>query len=379
MPYLIFQNTNMSDACALYLSYILTVHGSPEQLLLHVPPAKAGPPTQQLASYDVQTGCLGIVYRPNRKLGAVGIRLLELTEQLRAGFSDGSDGDNSSFGLELSPESRRTSTSTADWRRPSTWSSSSATRRTSNTSSSEDPDQDFQGFMEKTLSSVETTRHRIQGDILREHGPLSNDMWSLALRILELGRIFSLPLPDPGKGKQREMSDATPENHAPIVDEGAYSSLMTPLQKKWKAHQGAPMLRLGRKWVNDREEIVQIPLSPRITPFAKMELENPVATKESLWPHELDSKAKPKPQDHFKHPYVSALLMGFSEDVWRRIIAGATDAHTLTSETQQLSAIKYALDRKTLASEAENLGKPWSAQCWKVLNGMGMLDYEMNA
>lgn len=379
VPYLIFQNTNMTDACALYLSYILTIHGSPEHLLLHVPPAKAGLPAQQLASYDVQTGCLGIVYRPNRKLGAAGIRLLELSEQLRVGFSDSSDGDNSSFGIGASPESARTSISMMEWRRPSTWSSSSATRRTSNASSLADPDQEFQGFMEKTLSSLETTRHRIQGDILRNHGPLSNDLWSLALSILYLGRVFSLPLPDPGKGKEREEPDGAPEHHTPPLNEVSYPPLIRPLQKRWKVHQGAPMLRLGRKWVNDREEIVQIPLSPRTTPFAELQIQSPKATKEPSPPCEPEIKSKPNPQDYFNHPYFSHLLMGLTEDIWTTIIAAATDAHRLMSETQQSCAVRYALDRKTLAREAENLGKPQSAQCWKVLDGMGVLDYEMNA
>lgn len=371
----------MTDACALYLSYVLPIHGSPDHLLTHVPAAKAGAPAQRLASYDTQTGCLGIVYRPNRKLGVAGVRLLELAEQLRAGFSDGSEGDDDSLGAGTSPRSTRTSISMAEWRKPSTWSFNPAHRRISNSSSAAESDQDFQGFIERTLSSLETARHRIQGDVLRDHGPSSNDLWSRALRILDLGRTLSRTISDLGNDIQHGDPDPQSNDKPTTSDHAAFLPLRTPLQTKWKACQGAPMLRLGRKWINDKEEIVQIPLSPATAPSSEMETRGSDAGREPLPLGDSEGKheRKMKPRDHFQQPYLSDLCLGFTEDVWRRIIADATDVGDLMSETQQLSAVRYALNRETLAREAESLGKPQSAQCWKVLNGMGVLDYEMSA
>ena len=370
----------MNDACALYLSYIIPVHQSPDQLLLHVPPAKAGVAAQQLITYDLQSGCLGIIYRPNRKLGAAGIRLLELSEQLRTGFSDSSDGDTSSFGTGASPRSYRSSSvSINEGRRGSGWSSHSVKRRTSDASSINDPDQMYQGFVEKTLWNLETTRHRIQGDILRDHGPHCNDLWTLALIILRVGRLFSRPLP---KGKEKQTESPAPDDKDPrLPDIIALSPTMTPLQQRWKTHHGAPTLRLGRKWINDREELVQIPDSPSPTEIASSSMKASTAanSKESSPPLTTDIKPRKKPEDYFKGPYRSGLRFGFSETVWRTIISLATGADRYMSVAQQLNAIEYAMDRNTLVKETENLGKPGSAQCWKVLDAMGALEYEISA
>ena len=370
----------MTDACALYLSYIIPVHQSPDQLLLHVPPAKAGVAAQQLIAYDMQSGCLGIIYRPNRKLGAAGIRLLELSEQLRTGFSDSSDGDTSSFGAGVSPRSYRSpSVSTNEGRRGSGWSLHSVKRRTSDASSINDPDQMYQGFVEKTLWNLETTRHRIQGDILRDCGPHCNDLWTLALVILRVGRSVSLPLP---KGKELQVeSPPSNDNHPGLLDNIAISPTITPLQQRWKTHHGAPTLRLGRKWINDREELVQIPDSPSPTELASSSLKASTAqtSKESSPPLMTDIKPRKKPEDYFRGPYRSSLRFGFNERVWRTIISLATDADSYMGEVQQLKAIEYAMDRNTLVKETENLGKPGSAQCWKVLDAMGALEYEINA
>ena len=392
VPYLVFQDTNMNDASALFLSYIIPIHQPPEELLLHVPPARAGAPAQQLSRYDLQSGCLGIVYRPNRKIDATGVRLLELSEQLRSGFSDSSDGDDS-FPSADSPTSRSTSLSVTDWRRPSTWSSSSATRRTSNTSASMDPDQAYQSFVERTLSILEITRHRIQGDMLRDHGATCNDLWTLALKMLSLGRLFSAPPSGFGKGKQRaEPSPLQPKEDS-FDGEGFQSK--TPLHKRWQAYQGAPMikfptLKLGKRLVNSIEEVVQHPASPmlRKPPYAIFKPRKPASfpapsapTKKSAAP---TSKGKGKvkkisPGDYFKKPYKSTIRLGFTEDIWRKIIAWATDAHDLMGVTQQQSVVRYALERKTIALEMENLGKPKHIQCWKTLNEMGGLEYEMKA
>lgn len=46
--------------------------------------------------------------------------------------------------------------------------------------------------------------------------------------------------------------------------------------------------------------------------------------------------------------------------------------------TQQSNVLRWAVDRRTLARELESLGKPESAQIWKVLDGMGCLAYEVD-
>ena len=89
-------------------------------------------------------------------------------------------------------------------------------------------------------------------------------------------------------------------------------------------------------------------------------------------PRELSPKEPPR-------PYRTELPSGFSEDIWRRITASVTGAEGILSETQQLAVLRWALDRKTLTQEMELLGKPKSAQIWKVLDSTGCLAYEMKS
>lgn len=48
----------MTETCALHLSYVVSFHFPPTQLLKRVPPAKAGPSAHHLAAYDLEVGAL---------------------------------------------------------------------------------------------------------------------------------------------------------------------------------------------------------------------------------------------------------------------------------------------------------------------------------
>ena len=51
-------DTSMTETCALHLSYVVSFHFPPTQLLKRVPPAKAGPSAHHLAAYDLDVGAL---------------------------------------------------------------------------------------------------------------------------------------------------------------------------------------------------------------------------------------------------------------------------------------------------------------------------------
>ncbi len=51
-------------------------------------------------------------------------------------------------------------------------------------------------------------------------------------------------------------------------------------------------------------------------------------------------------------------------------------ADRFMTRNQQCNVLRWATDRRTLGKELESLGKPESAQIWKVLDGMGCLAYE---
>ena len=129
-------------------------------------------------------------------------------------------------------------------------------------------------------------------------------------------------------------------------------------------------LRLGHEYQNGKLVLTPIAPSPKSPPTPTTPLLSPPPIKTPEIPPEPQ-----KPQ----HPYRTQLPCGFSEDAWRRIAAYYTDAHGVLSEGQQLSMLRWAMDRETLAQEKESLGKPKSAQIWKVLDSTGCLAYEMKS
>ena len=150
-------------------------------------------------------------------------------------------------------------------------------------------------------------------------------------------------------------------------------SIGTALQRP---HKPAPLvsrspnqpqtLRLGQEYRNGKLVLTPIALSPQ-TPVPP-----PLPT--------TPSPQKPKPtRPESQVPYRSQLPGGFTEDIWRRIVAHVVGAHGIMSKGQQLSVMRWAMDRRTLAQEKESLGKPKSAQIWKVLDGTGCLAYEMKS
>jgi hypothetical protein len=88
IPYLVFRNTNLSDAGALFLSYVLEKHALPQYLN---PITKPTHLTKQLDEYAPQTGCHGLIYLPNEGMSKDSRKLLELAEMYRAGQSYAND------------------------------------------------------------------------------------------------------------------------------------------------------------------------------------------------------------------------------------------------------------------------------------------------
>lgn len=84
VPYIILSETGMTDAGALYFSYILQKHYYPQQLMC---PMRPGPQAAQLDEYRHRNNCWGLVYLPNDKLTDTGRRLLEKAEDSRSEFT----------------------------------------------------------------------------------------------------------------------------------------------------------------------------------------------------------------------------------------------------------------------------------------------------
>ena len=371
MPYLVFVNTALNDTSALYLPYLVAVHDMPLNLLKHVPPVKAGLPSQQLESYDQIVGCRGIIYRPNDCIGSAGTKVLELAELVREGSIEGMTGElNSNEDKVLVPpitpatpvgHSRRVSEG------PSTQSpqQSENRRRSAVSMSNEDTN-----HSSETLHAVELhrARSRIQGDSLRDSGPQSNDLWRVALKMLSVARAIVV------ETKQTRSQQAL----APTkTGEMAFIQSADRLVTKPPTHRvgvptplapGNPNYSMFPKLPHRKKEAVAPPpLAMTKTPAAKIvaELtpEPPIASGDT----------------GRGIPYRTLLLGGLDEQTWGRVISLACEGQKVVSPGQELAILRWARDRQSLRREMEALGKAESAQIWKVLEGMGCLAYDSDA
>jgi len=370
VPYIVLSETGMNETCALHLSYAVALHYTPEQLLQRVPPARSGAQMQQLLNYDMDTNCQGIVYYPNVDLGSTGTKALRLAESMRRGLLDEMDEASS----EASPlparkvsSAKRTSDSCPS---PIAF----GARRRSGTTG---PTHDHEGSEMRTVTGeLERVRHRIQGNALRDAGPSNNKLWRTSLQMLCVGRALCPCIADDAPSPPNNKVDALPlvkngpEEPVATTDPSIASiATFTPMSKPAPLAYRNPnqplTLRLGQEWRNGKLVLTPILPSPR-TPVA------PVVVAPPTPPSSSSTALKATGV-----PYWTDLPFGLPIDVWRRIVAYAINADGVMSKEQQRVMVDWAMHRRTLAQEIESLGKPKSAQIWKVLDATGCLAYEM--
>ena len=367
IPYIILSETGMTETCALHLSYVIPQHCTPEQLLQRVPPAKPGAPTQQLVAYELEVKCQGIVYYPNAMLGSAGTKVLHLSEMVRKGLLN----EMNEASSEASPLPTRGSSSA---RRISDSRSNPLTNGNRRRSGTPGAGQDQNGSeMRTTTSELEKARHRIQGATLRDAGPLSNELWRTSLKMLCVCRGLcpcTEDEPTPATDNKKEVQtveNSGPENLIAATESSLASTTTAPPVTKptplaYRNPNQPLTLRLGQEWRNGK--LVLTPILP--SPTTPTVIAPPAPPLPS-----------PPPPEAPKVPYRTNLPCGFTADTWRRIVAYAIDTNGIMSGTQQEAMVRWAMDRRTLAQEKESLGKPQSAQIWKVLDATGCLAYEM--
>ena len=369
MPYLVFVNTALNDTSALYLSYLIASHDTPLNLLNHVPPIKAGLPSQQLEAYDQVLSCQGIIYRPNNSVGSAGSKVLELAELVREGsLKDMTEELNSKQVPTLATPTMPAIPTGAGRRASEARSPQSpqqADNRRRSTVSMSNDDTNHSGGSSYTIE-LHRARSRIQGDSLRDTGPQSNDLWRVALKMLSVARAILVDT----KETRSQQTLAT-----------AKTGEMRLLQSVDKLATKAPTHRLG-------------PPTPLASanPNYSMLLKLPQRRKEAVVPPPLTMKTAPKavakknPESSIASEnagigksYRTSLLGGLDEQTWGRIISLACQGQKLVSTEQYLAIVRWARDRKSLVREMEALGKAESTQIWKVLEGIGCLAYDSGA
>jgi len=399
VPYLILIDTAMTETCALHLSYVISSHYTPEKLLARVPGAKAGAPAQQLATYDNESGCQGIIYQPNPSLSKAGLKVLELAEAVREDESEEAT-DDDPLTLPTLPKTgkhaRRASEAQATALTVTT-----GRRRRARTSGGPD---------DTTKLALQRARTRAQVNTLEEAGPHSNELWHKSLKLLCFGRQIQ-PQGDHNPFLAEPASEPPPPPK-PIV-----KTLDVPGGKK-RAKKLTPYPPMTT---------FQLDTTPAVAPFYSWEFPNmagpaqPLPQHHSLQPppglsvpeisyseaqpetHEPSFWSKVPPEiniinptpapsvasdDHSDHAppphapqytpnYRTDLPCGFSEKVWTSIMGYALDAKDVMSARQQEQMMSWAMDRQTLWRERENLGQTVAGQIWRVLDGAGCLAYDI--
>lgn len=387
----------MTEACALHLSYVVVSHNFPEQLVARVPPAKAGPPQHQLEVYDNASGCRGLIYLPNDKLGSAGSRVLELAELAREGILAEAYQEVTHEDLK-SPTIPASALRRVSDVRPSPSFSATPGRRRSATSATGSEHGARNASSGTASTELDRARSRIQGNVLRDFGAPSVDLWRASLKMLTLSRAILL-------------SAAEMIRHEHVKEVESYQIIQSPppaqpirptqllVQPLWPAFQTetadnafpplpSSAMRAGMAPPRHSEPTPlkagnpNHPVTPRhvhrrkksVNPKAHLSGVEPFACADTNVLAPRAAKATSEQQ-----PYRSGLPYGFSEYVWMQIISNMGGAGGIVNITQQRSILRWAMDRTTLVRERETLGKPESAQIWRLLEGIGCLAYDVRA
>lgn len=353
----------MTDAGALHLSYIIPCHHHPDRLLRYVPPARSTHHIQQLDFYDNRSGCRGIIYLPNENVSSPGLKLLELCEGARFTLLDDDR-------PARSPEAFRTHFKSSSGRKTSTTHSSPSTttagaRRRSGTKGEHE---DFTDS-EAVYAELDRARSRIQGNVLKDVGMQSNDLWRTALQMLGLCRMLCpLRKEDP---PPPIVPIATELIYSPVqpVDHAAFPTLARTNTRAFVGYLDPFAPPLAAKSNN----VPSTPKAKKQPPRLKTATPSPLTITTS------PTTAHPAAFVLPLKPYRSDLALNLPEEAWARIMGLHLGADRFMSTSQQCNVFRWAIDRRTLARELESLGKAESAQIWKVLDGMGCLAYEGDA
>ncbi|KAI5841549.1 hypothetical protein DFP73DRAFT_633327 [Morchella snyderi] len=355
IPYLIFSNSIISDKGALFLSYVIPIHYTPERLLLYFPPTRPGSQTEIFDRYDRIPGCSGIIYREN-ELTAMGLKVLELAESTRENRTQTPTSPRS-------PRSRQVSETSNGLLTP--------LKHRKDSFSSQSPHSVFQGV---SSTELERARSKIQGAILKDSGVGSITVWRIAIKMLSISRTIFFDKEDPGTD-YLTLTTRTSQRHSPIRQtfntfnprfSGLHvGSLNFPHTAQFQQHH--PNILDGQGAWNG-PNVSQLG-SPTISQRDMPDFPSPVqyscsSTTETSELEELQEKTPKK------------LPGNLPAELWIRIIALATDPKGVLSGKQRKNIVTWAKTSESLERERDLAGKLRSVQIWRVLEALECLSYE---
>lgn len=382
----------MTDTCALHLSYIVHSHYTPDKLLPRVPGAKAGGPAKQLACYDNETNCGGIIYSTNAAISKAGLKALELAEALRfEDLEEASEDEPEAPPTPTKAGKRAQRASEAEFTPPTV---TTGKRRRARTSGGPD---------DTTELALQRARTRLQINALETEGLHSNELWRTSLKMLCLSREIqpqpqyeptpkgsSAPPPQARKpiiktlevpgyvGGKKPAKQLKPAQSLPLFAERDLNLPIVPYTGP--PPPGLPSVPMYQKsWLSHAPpEINLITPTPVPSSGSASDYSDPAAS-DCSDPPASDSSDPSRPPVAPKHTksYRTDLPCGFTEEIWCRILGYATNPNEIMSVKQREKMFEWALDRKTLSWEMDHLVYTEAGQIWRVLDGAGCLAYEM--
>jgi hypothetical protein len=361
IPYIVVSDIGAGDSSALFLSYILPIHPTPERLMPYMTPPKLGCQADTLQNY-YSLNCRGIVYNPNEKLSSLSQRVLESAEAIREGKAAKliAEADVTPF----RSRNRRNSDGGA--------ASPLATRirRDSNAF--------FLAGHAPTSSILELDRARckIQGTMLKENGVCCVSLWSAAFKMLIISRTI---LFDPSSGPYEGNTRSLPRRLSCLSSGPLSGSIITPHSHGHAKHTSPP--ESPTRLVSFSEDVSSINGCILETPPMKCNKVSHVEILElSHTSTEYGSSAKDTLLTSSKGAEIveRKLPGGLPEDLWKQIIVMTADPDGLLSSRQSSNVIDWAKTRDTLNKERGLAGKLKSLQIWRILEATGCLTYESN-
>lgn len=352
IPYLIFSKCTFSDKGALFLSYIIPMHFTPERLLSYFPPTRPGSQTEIFDRYDRIPGCSGIVYQEN-ELTAMGFKVLELAEGVRENRTQ----------TPTSPRSRQVSEASNGLLTP--------LKHRKDSFSSQSPHSVSQGV---TSTELERARSKIQGAILKNYGAGSIEVWKIAIKMLSISRTIFFDKEDLG-ADYLTLSTRNPQRHSPIRQafntfnprfSGLHvGSLNFPHTAQFQQHH--PNILDGQGAWNG-PNVSQLG-SPTISQKEMSDFPSPVR-------YSCSSTTETSELEELQEKMPKKLPGNLPTELWIRIIALVTDPKDVLSEKQRKNIVAWAKISESLERERDLAGKLRSVQIWRVLEALECLSYE---
>ncbi|KAL9097169.1 MAG: hypothetical protein Q9165_000596 [Trypethelium subeluteriae] len=399
VPYLIFRDVSLTNAGALFLSYLVQHHYFPDQLMTRLSAASAESKREEYSQEFA--GGKGVIYAPYDGLNKYAVEVLESAELARTALLTSDDADLSTDKvpeLVTLSNGRRISSITHHKRRLSVFSLHSS-------------DESGHGS-----SELDSKRYKAQRTTIEDSGAYCVELWSASLTMLvkaravlfDTGSLIDSPVsssstdtlarrgssaslhspsplavPHNTPAKSTPGSDAPTHSYASTLMIGSPSNPNEPSLTVAETTPTKPTKPYNLKFIHPRRSST-LSKPAQHTSLSTETTSVPIAIARTVTSNSdcyldiqrqrMDNLASAQHTDGYRDSNLPETL---PLCLWTEVLALASGAEGLLSADQKENVVHWAQQRQTLTDERGLCGKGKSVQIWRVLDGMGCLNYEI--